>query len=318
VKIHPTIEAVPRRKWGSAIRCLAGGGGPIAAVRAKALRQLIDQRGRGDVRVWWARRKRRCVAAAVIENPGKTGMLFHSPATAEGVDTHLLVALLQGICRDALERGMSLVQVLLAEDQKEDVDVLEAAGFERLARLLTLKLALAGAPSPKEAPSLSWRDHREFDETQLGEVIRRTYRGSLDCPRLAGVRDIRDVIAGHKAAGAFRPEAWWIVDCDGAAVGCILVNDSPTAPVAEIIYIGVQVEYRRRGIAQAMLDRAVAQAHQRGNSAIRLAVDARNRYARRLYEAHGFRQTDSRLAYAVLRRRPSSGPRRGGCEQHVE
>jgi len=321
VKIQPTIEAAPPRKWGPAIRFLASGRrrDPIAKARAEVFRQLIDQRGQANVRLWWSRRKRRCLAAAaVIENPGKTGMLFHSPATAEGVHAQSLVALLQSISLDALRRGMTVVQALIAEDQRRDAEILEEAGLERLARLLTLKLKLADAPRPQDAPSLSWRNHGEFSDAELGELIAQTYRGSLDCPALAGVRKIEDVIAGHKAAGVFLPEAWWIVVCDGAAAGCILVNDSPTAPLADIIYIGVLSQYRGRGIGRAMLQRAVAQANERRRSAICLAVDARNSYARRLYEALGFRRTDVRVAYAALPERPSGGLIPDACEQPVE
>ena len=45
----------------------------------------------------------------------------------------------------------------------------------------------------------------------FAETILQTYRDSLDCPGLNGVRQIEDIIAGHKASGEFDPALWFLL-----------------------------------------------------------------------------------------------------------
>ena len=45
----------------------------------------------------------------------------------------------------------------------------------------------------------------------IAALIEATYRDSLDCPALAGLRHIEDVMAGHKAAGLFSPHRWLLL-----------------------------------------------------------------------------------------------------------
>ncbi len=299
------IEEVSRRRRTDAIRFLAGGGcrDPIAEARAQALKQLIAHRGRENVRLWWARRKRWCVGAAlIIESPGKTGVLFHTSANADGAEADCLVQLVRAMCSHTIGQGLSMVQTLLETDANQDVEMLKKAGFVKLARLVYMKLDLAAAPTYQADASIAWRNYAELAEEELAEVIRRTYEGSLDCPGLSGVRKIEDVVAGHKASGVFCPQAWWLIERDSSLAGCILVNDSPTVPISEIVYVGVVGGHRGHGLGRVMLRRAAAEAHGRGSKAIRLAVDGRNHYAIRLYEAEGYRRTHCRLAYMMCRR----------------
>lgn len=309
MKRRIAIEPVPPRKWLAAIRFLVGGNvrDPIQEARADVLRRLVHQRGEENVRLWWARKGRTCAGSAmVIENPGRTGMLFHTSVGAEGADAESLVRVVRAICRDALHGGLSMVQVLLDPDAGGDVEMLETAGMVRLARLVYLELDLGKAPPFEADPSLTWRSYGQFADPELCELIRRTYEGSLDCPPLAGVREVEDVLVGHKTSGTFRPRAWWIAERNGDPAGCILVNDSLSGRTAEIVYVGTAPEHRGHGIGRTMIRRAAAEGRQRGLETMTLAVDADNYHAVRLYKAEGYGRKDIRLAY-VMRRRDVTG-----------
>ena len=303
------IEAVGRRGKARAIRFLAAGARDdwTARRQADAMREILRRRDASAVSLWWARRKRAALASAmVVERPGRTGMLFCCPPEAPGVDRAWLVKLVRAISLDAVGRGISVVQALVAPDDRAQSQVLLEAGLRQLAELLYLRRNLpARAPQAQAADGeLLWRNAAQFDETELGEVVAATYTDSLDCPLLRGVRRMPDVIHGHKQAGAFRPEAWWIVSRGRAvpAAGCILVNDSATTRCAEVVYVGVTPEYRGQGIASAMLRRAMEQARGRGRDALSVAVDSRNAYALKVYIELGFAQTRRRLAYVMLAR----------------
>lgn len=307
------IEAVGRRGKARAIRFLAAGARDdwTARRQADAMREVLRRRDASAVSLWWARRKRATLASAmVVESPGRIGMLFCCPPEAPGVDRAWLVRLVRAISLDAVGRGISVVQALVTPDDRAQSQVLLEAGLRQLAELLYLRRNLS-APAPAAQPQsqaaggeLLWRNALQFDETELGEVVAATYTDSLDCPLLRGVRRMPDVIHGHKQAGAFRPEAWWIVSRGRAApaAGCILVNDSPTTRSAEVVYVGVTPEYRGQGIASAMLRRAMEQARGRGRDALSVAVDSRNAYALKVYRELGFAETRRRLAYVMLAR----------------
>ncbi len=300
------IEPVPRRRRSEALHFLAGGlrHDEVSDARAEAIERMA--RSGGDaVRLWWSRRRRHCVAAAMVtESPGRVGMLFHSPADAPGVSVEALVDLVRGVSRAALNAGgVSFVQALLLPDSSADASALEKAGFELLAELVYLLLPLASVrqagSAGEEEPAR--RNYGEFNEEELKEIIKLTYIDSMDCPLLSGRRDLDDVIAGHKAGGLFRPEAWHIIGCDGAPAGCILVNDHPTSRSADVVYMGVVPSQRGKGLSGRMLRRAAEDARKRGMETMTLAVDNGNTYARKVYAAEGFRERDHRLAYIMMR-----------------
>lgn len=304
------ISPVARRGHADALRFLAGGSARHADVsdRAEHLRQLTEQYGPDRVSLWWALRKLRCVGAAmVIERAGRTGMLFHTPAAAEGVDAAYASQLIRQISTDALSRGMSLVQALKLPTAKGDIQMLTNGGYELLAKLLYMRLDLQAAAPVRHDESVTWRSYGQYSQEELAEVIHRTYAGSLDCPALSGLREMSDVIDGHKASGVFCPQAWWILYRDGHPAGCILVNDSDDRVNTEVVYMGAVPAQRGRGLSGLMLRRVAIEARDRGRIALRLSVDANNRYALATYRSEGFIQDSVRLAYVMKQSiRPAS------------
>ena len=309
------IGPVPRRRRGRALAFLATGRrrGPSSEVRGAAMSEILETRASGAVHLWWARRRRRCVAvAAVIESDGNVGFLFHSPATGAGVDPHALAQVIQAASAAAMATPLAFVQVLVLPSAVEAIAVLRLAGFTLLAELVFMIQALPGAAmSDHDEPAdLRWRHYGQFNDQELSELIFKTYEGSLDCPALIGVRRPEDVIAGHKASGIFCGRSWWVMDCDGSPAACILVNSAATSQQSELVYMGVVPSHRGKGLASVLLHHAAGQAHAEGHTAITLAVDANNAHARRVYDAVGFVETERRLAYARV-----AGPQAGRTEQ---
>lgn len=284
-----------------AVRFLIGGRGRDALVetRAEAFGSLVRFTDEADMTLWWARRRGRCGAVAlVVSSPGAMGMLFHSPLGAPGVQRDALDELMGAICGEALAGGLRFVQALLSPDDSAGAEVMLSAGFRVLAELVYLERDLAAGPTRGEArDELTWRCYGEFDEAGLARLIEATYEGSLDCPELRGVRSMEEVLAAHKTSGTFRGDSWWIAECHGAPVGCILVNDSARHASAEIVYLGVAPRHRGRGYGRAMVRHALAHLAGRSLATVRLAVDGQNTFARAAYDAEGFRQVTRRTAF---------------------
>ena len=304
------LAPVPRRLRRWALEFVAGGRTRTraTAARADALRQIVAARAAKDVWLWWARRWRRCLAAAmVVANPGKTALLYHSPSTAPGVRREAMSAVIEAVSRHALETGdLSLVQSLHSPGAHQDIATVADAGYEALAELLYLRRDLNDAIEAWPDEPLAWRRYDRFSEAELAEVISQTYEDSLDCPVLHGRRAVADVIAGHKSSGVFWPEGWWMVSCDGRPTGCVLVNRSADRDSADVVYLGVTKVGRGRGVGRALVRHAATEAMLAGCSTLTLAVDAENHYARSIYEGEGFLMQGRKTAYVMLRGCPSN------------
>jgi mycothiol synthase len=258
---------------------------------------------KANVRLWWARRWRRCIAAAlVLSGPGGAGMVFYSPADAPGVDGAALRELVRQLIDDALGGDVTLVQGMLDPGDRVNAPVARDVGLHVLAELVYMERDLAASP-PAVQDGLTWRCYGEYDDEQLMRVIAATYEGSLDCPELCGVRTMEEVIAAHKASGVFRPESWWIAQREGEAVGCILVNDVAVGAKADVVYVGVAPAWRGRGYARAMIEHASAATAERGLHTLVLAADAQNAPAMRIYRAAGFNEIARRTAYVRFAKR---------------
>lgn len=306
------IAPVPGRRRSWAMGFLAGGGrpDPFTDLRADALERMVRSRPREAVWLWWARRHRRCKAVAmIVASVGKTGMLYHCPAEAPRTSTEALIELIAALSREALASGISLVQSLAAPTAKADIAATRSAGYELLAELIYMKLDLAETAERKIDDSLSWRSYGQFNDEELGRTITATYEDSCDCPKLRGKRPMDQIIAGHKTSGVFVPQSWWIVERAGAPAGCVLVNDSPDGDSTELVYLGVAKASRGLGLGRKMIQRVASAAYLRGPSTLTLAVDARNTYAKRIYDLEGFREVDRRMAHVMFRSRAENGQR---------
>lgn len=297
------IEPVPKRSQRKALRDVLAGTMPDDQVksRAEGLRSLVRSEGKRN-KLWWARDGRNVMGAAlVLGSAGRVGFLYHSPETQAWVDRDVLSELLGEISRSVLAEGYSMIQALIEPELRQNVSALRQAGFEELAELVHLRRDLSDVPPPPED------DRWEFcpggsdaSRQELIETISRTYQGTLDCPKLAGLRKMEDVIASHKTAGIFTPQWWWLLRWKNQNVGCILVNRCLYSRAAEVSYMGVIPEFRRRGLGWRMLCRAARDAHFAGLKNLILAVDSANTCARTVYDKFGFVEVNRKFSYALL------------------
>lgn len=299
------IEPVPPPRFVEAVHFLCGGTSHSmeAAARFDNIYSFLMARPASDIHLWRVRRDKRSLAvAASVMTPGRTALLLHSRPDCPGVDASCLAPLMEVVSSRSLDDGATLVQSLLESGDASSIPFLTKAGFSMLANLLYMRKGLSGkdVTVPAAQEQYAWLKYGDYDETELGLVILETYRQSLDCPGLAGLRRIDDIIAGHRACGQFSPQAWWIALHAGRPAGCILVNDFPQASAADVVYLGVIPDHRGRGLSRTMLLRASLAAQRRGMDDLTLAVDSSNTYAIRSYERAGMVPNGHRLAYAVL------------------
>ena len=172
------------------------------------------------------------------------------------------------------------------------------AGFDRLAVLVYLRRAVWPLDRHLLLPAgLRWCHYSPFRRRQFAQTIARTYEDSLDCPKMAGLRTVRQTIAAHRHTGRFSPRTWWIALDGREAVGISLLNNFQGR--GELVYLGTVPEARRRGIGRALLCRAIRDTAEMGLPQMGLAVDADNVPAVRLYQSMGFKEIRRRLTWFI-------------------
>ena len=245
-------------------------------------------------------------ALLAIVAPGRTAFVTPPGVLRRRREREVAVALLRYWRERAVSRGLLMVQAFVEPGDRRRQGHLEAAGFERLADLIYLErpgdLRTGEGPLPE---GISWVPYDESTHPLFARVIAETYQGTLDCPRLEGLRPIGDVIAGHKAQGEFRPEWWNLLLWRGREAGCVLLNAIPERDSLDITYMGLVPAARGRGLGAALVQHAIDTTRLAGRPKLTCAVDAANHPAVKIYARFDFRPTETRRVYLAIPERPT-------------
>jgi GNAT superfamily N-acetyltransferase len=228
--------------------------------------------------------------------------MFWPPQLVAGEDEQTAMKLAEAVIRALDETSIEMTQALLPSADSAAAPLLKAVGFRRLAELLYMSCEAERFPtSPPEANELKFEAYSAAKRGRLIAIVEQTYRETLDCVGLDGMRSIDEVIHGYQGTGAFRAENWQLVCAGGRDVGVLLLADHPQARHWELMYMGVIPEARGRGWGVRITDYAKWLAREAGVERIVLGVDATNAPALRMYRTAGFEMWDRRTVYARFR-----------------
>lgn len=252
---------------------------------------------------------------------GRTVMLFVSGGVGGGPpeasrDRAIAIREAVRLARNGYGAKAHLIQALAQPRERWAAASFEKAGLKRLTDLYYLAKSLqireaagevvAGSPIQPLGEafwpagiSVRAMDTSPEAERDLRVALEASYEDTLDCPELAGMRTLDDIIAAHRDVGVFDPALWWLVEREGSLAGCVLLNRCPAQSCVELVYVGISPLVRGLGLGRVLLQRAIAASSPHGRE-LRCAVDARNAPARKLYSSLGFRETERRVAYVAL------------------
>jgi len=230
--------------------------------------------------------------------PGCTALLW-PPGTVEDNGIELEDALLRHARAWLSQRGVKLVQTLLAPEESFLADPLLRNGFAAITRLWYMRHQLNLPVHYLNTPARL--DYQTYDGDPLfRQTLLRTYEGTLDCPEVNGVRSIDEVLEGHRAQGAYDPQRWWLVRDGSGPVGVLMMTEMPESGDWEVAYMGVVPEARRHRFGREMLLHALCEARAADALSVTLSVDARNQPAWNLYRSLGFEPYDQRVVYLAF------------------
>jgi mycothiol synthase len=236
-------------------------------------------------------------AVLPMVSPGRTMLLFTAPVEFAGNHTAAIETTIENICRHFASRDVQLAQMLLDPADEITISAYKRCRFQHMAELIYLHRTLRRAPAPQALPpnfvlqSYSAKTHAAF-----AAAILASYQDSLDCPPLNGLRDVQDIMAGHKAAGEFDPQDWLLLTLNEEPVGVLLLSRTISGDGMELVYLGLAPKFRGHGLGDHLMKYAEYRVCQRKLTRLTLAVDSKNEPALRLYFRHGMQRLTSKVA----------------------
>ena len=259
----------------------------------------LQDRGAAIGRAGIVRQGRRVVFAVLpVRSPGRTTLMLVRP-TIPHAARPAAADLVNAACEAERRAGTELAQALVPPSRAATADWLRSAcGFGGLATLLYLQKVAHPRRLPPPPGGVEVREWSEANRPLFEAALRDSYEGSQDCPGLAGRRDVRDVLAGHMAAGAFDPRQWIALrDAAGPAGVLLLCGIGPGgAGGREVVYLGLTPRARGRGIGRWLMAWAEDAAAAAPGRVLALGVDDQNKPALALYYRCGLRGGPRRLA----------------------
>lgn len=227
--------------------------------------------------------------------PGGTAIVW-PPQWKTAATTKQIDPLLRALMPVLSVRGTTLAQSLLVDRDSAEGAALESAGFRHLADLSYLAATVESADSqPTTAPhALEFAPITTANWSQLVGIVEQTYRETLDCPELNGVRATADVVDEYKTVGAAAEKLWALVRHAGNDVGCLLLADHPHQDQLEVVYMGLVPSARGHGWGEVIVRESLRMAQRCRRARVVLAVDAANSPAVAMYRRAGFSEFDRR------------------------
>jgi ribosomal protein S18 acetylase RimI-like enzyme len=296
--VQPPIEPVPPGRRIEAISRLFAASG-VDLDRAERFLEYSREHGIDTDRMWCRLSADGSIVGTVlaVPNPGKTAIVFASPVSS-GAEIaehgHLVATVASALATEPV----ALLQTLIDPGDHLLERALVSGGFTPLADLSYMERPRRGGAGIGES---RWPEGTEIvpypdsSDDEVRAILEASYEDTLDCPGLRGLRRTEDILAGHRASGAFEPELWTVIRLEGRLAGVMLLNPAPASNTVELVYIGLAAHARGIGLGRALLRHGLRLLEPRRERAMTLAVDDRNDPALRLYQSEGFRR--------VLRRR---------------
>lgn len=240
-------------------------------------------------------------AMIALAVPGAGALVWPPQAMGGAVGQEIEDCLIGDALAWLRRRGAKLAQTLLIPEDAFLAAPLERNGFVHITQLWYLRHVLDLPLSVLcGRDRLAYRPYRGDDRVLFQETLLRTYEGTADCPELSGVRDVGEIIEGHRAQGVHDPEQWWLAVERDWPVGVLMTTVLPETGGWEVSYVGVVPEARGRGVGRELMNKALLEARAAEAPMLTLTVDGRNRPAWNLYRDLGFESYDQREVYLAV------------------
>lgn len=234
-------------------------------------------------------------AVLIVKNAGSTATFLATEPLSKSDIKNISKLIREGV-QLLNHHETTIAQTIMRVGSTLLKQAFKSAGFSTLANLMYMECTRLKELDSRNIDQLTFVSMDQRDDNILGSIMLQTYDGSLDCPKIHGLRSVQDIIDGHRKTEHYNAQLWSIAELDGRPVGVLLLNPTTEPRCIELAYLGVAPWARNEGIARAIMNHCVAEGKKFGFSKITLAVDADNFPAVGLYKKWNFHISSVRLA----------------------
>ena len=195
----------------------------------------------------------------------------------------------------ARERGKSQLQTFALGGDARAHRLFEGRGMREVRRYYRMMIELDDQPPDAELPdglmlaTFDPNDAKAFHDALIEAFADEWNFVAMPFEDWRELRLVKDP--------DFDPTLWFVVR-EGDEIAAVMRNEPDRSGAGFVGALGVRKPWRRRGIAQALLQHAFAEFYRRGKRRVALGVDAENPTgATRLYERAGMHVAFEAVAY---------------------
>jgi mycothiol synthase len=160
-------------------------------------------------------------------------------------------------------------------------------GYEPIRGFRGMQIDLELDPELPPVPGIEIRPYRHPDEA---EAFHEAHQASFATHWEFRPTSWEEWERTRLGKATFDPTLWWTATVGDTIAGILVAEEKHDPALGWVEALGVRPEYRRRGIAEALLKTAFAEFWRRGNRRVGLGVDAESPTgATRVYERAGMR-----------------------------
>jgi len=244
--------------------------------KAKVLLESLNMRSSGKFHFFAEQKDGRDTAVLAVLNQGATVTVVCTDPREED-EADAIGSLIEKAIEWLSSTNMRLAQTVMPVKHHLLEKAFSIGGFHRLAILNYMERTRFSAKSTRNSiDHVRFVPMTEYGDEVLGGVMQETYRHSLDCPKIHGLRRVQDIIDGHRGHAPYNAQLWCIAEVERKHAGVLLLNHASISKCIELAYIGVVPCARRQGVGDACMHHAVELSRKLGEPRITLAVDASN------------------------------------------
>jgi GNAT superfamily N-acetyltransferase len=282
---------VPKNKHLEAARAILG-----STYQGKSLLKALEGKEVDQYQFVTKDSNRITEAILLVNHEGSTTTCIPTPPKSPDDIERIGELVLTGL-EEVRGRGSKLAQAIMGVNDSLLASACEYAGFDKLAILTYMERATSTTSPQFSIADVSMLSSLDSTEEEIRNVLQETYIGSLDCPKIHGLRTIEDIIRGHRGQGVVDSQLWTIASLNNIPAGILILNPVQEAACMELIYLGCTPQSRGQGVGNALMQLAIQQTQAVGISRITLAVDSENSPAISLYARWNFKPTYNRITF---------------------
>lgn len=212
------------------------------------------------------------------------------------------------LSRSVFAKGVEMVQSILpaGEPTPEIFELslaFRAAGFQHAATLVQMEcieipMRYDESPLAYEFLPVRFVPFSEISYAEWCRLVEQTYLGTLDVPKLNGVRTTEATLRGYAVGQAWDALQWWSIHIDEDPIGCLMLTPL-SERTCELTYLGLIPEARGHRYSPEIMDFIGQWMNQHAMEQIVLAVDEKNAPAIHLYQSFGFREIQAIDAWFI-------------------